>query len=362
MGKKIGVLGAGAIGGAIGGYLVRAGHDVILIDQWAEHIEKIKRDGLKITDLRGGFTVPARALQLSEVCNLREQFDVVYLAVKSYDTRWSTYFIEPHLKATGFILPAQNSLNDEAVAEIVGFNRTVGCVPSVGVALYEPGHIIRTDPIDKHCFDVGELSGVITPRVREIVDDLNVIGQAEATENIWGARWAKLVVNCMMNTMGGLIGPAFSALNEEQRDTAGLLRAVTGGEVIRVAAALGINLKPVWGIPAEEFAAAKTESEITAVKDKLAAALAKIYTSPEQAKQLGAPSRPSLLQDVIKGRRTEVDYLNGIVVRKGQELGIPVPMNRAIVELMKKMERGEVTPDPANLERLKEHLPFRTKT
>lgn len=357
MQKKIGVLGVGAIGGAIGAYLIREGHDVTLIDQWAEHINKIRSDGLKVTDLRGGFTVTAKALHLSDVSTLPEPFDIVYLSVKSYDTPWSTHFIEPHLKPTGFILPAQNSLNDEAVGGIVGFNRVVGCVPSIGVAMYEPGHVIRTDTMTSHNFDVGELSGTITPRVLEVVDTLSVIGQSEATTNIWGARWAKLVVNCMMNTLAGLIGPAFSSLTEEQRDLVGLIRVVTAGEVIRVAHALGITLKPVWGIPAGEFAVAETIGDTVVLKDKLASALGKIYSSPEQARKLGAPSRPSLLQDVIKNRQTEVDYLNGLVVRKGEETGVPTPMNRAIVAVMKKVATREITPDPANLEQLKAHLP-----
>jgi len=110
--ERIAVLGAGAIGSSIGAYLIRDGHDVILIDQWAAHIEKIRNDGLTLTDLNGEFTVKARAIQLSDVNNLREMFDIVYLSVKSYDTRWSAYLIEPYLKPTGFIIPVQNSLND----------------------------------------------------------------------------------------------------------------------------------------------------------------------------------------------------------------------------------------------------------
>jgi 2-dehydropantoate 2-reductase len=357
MSQKIGVLGAGAIGGAIGAYLIQAGHDVILMDQWAAHIEKIRADGLKLTDVNGGFTVPAKALHISDVSGLREQFDIVYLSVKSYDTRWSTYLIEPYLKPTGFILPAQNSLNDEAVASIMGFNRTVGCVPSIGVAVYEPGHIIRTDPMKSHCFSVGELSGIVSPRVLEIVDALTALGHSEATANIWGARWAKLVINCMMNTLGGLIGPGLSSLTPEQRDTANAIRIITGGEVVRVARYAGISVEPIWGIPAQEFAEAKTEAALTAVKARMEEALKKIYLTPEQAKKLGAPSRPSLLQDVIKSRRTEVDYLNGQVVGKGEEVGVPTPMNRAIVELMREVEAGQIDPDPANLEKLTSYLP-----
>jgi len=358
MNKRIAVMGAGAIGSAIGAYLIKAGQDVTLIDQWAAHIEKIRSDGLKLTDVNNEFTVPARALHLSDVSNLSEQFDIVYLAVKSYDTRWSTYLIEPFLKATGFILPAQNALNDELVAGIVGFSRTVGCVPSIGVGVYEPGHVIRTDHTTSHSFTVGELSGLITPRVSKIADDLKASGPSGVTTNIWGARWAKLVVNCMRNTIAGLIGPALSSLTEKQKDTTDSIRAITGCEVARVGLALGVAIEPIWGVPAREFAEVASRDSLEALKDKLKIYARQVDTTPEMAKKLGAPSRPSLLQDVIKGRRTEVDYLNGHVVEKGEEVDVATPLNRAIADLMRKLERGEIKPGTACLPRLKALLPF----
>ena len=356
MNKAIGILGAGAIGAAIGAYLIREGHDVTLIDQWAEHIEKIRRDGLKCTDLNGEFSVPAEALHISDISSLNRQFDMVYLAVKSYDTRWSTYLIEPFLKPDGFILPAQNALNDDTVASIIGYNRTVGCVPSISVGLYEPGHVVRTDPMTSHCFTVGELSGQITPRVMEVVAALKVIGPSDATTNIWGARWSKLIINCMMNALAGLIGPNMSALNDDQRETANLIRVTVGREVAGIAQALGISVDPIFGIPARVFADATTADGIQVAKAQLAEVMRLRYLSPEQTEKLGAPDRPSLLQDIIKKRRTEITYLNGEVVRKGEAAGIPAPMNQAIVELMKKVEKAEIKPAPANLERLKPFL------
>ena len=353
MGKRIAVLGAGAIGASIGAYLIRDGRDVTLIDQWAAHIEKIRSDGLKLTDFKGEFTVPAKALHLSDVSGLREQFDIVFLSVKSYDTRWSTYLIEPHLKPTGFIISAQNSLNDEVVANVVGYSRTVGLVPSIGVAVYEPGHVIRTDPMTIHIFSVGELSGLITPRVLEIVDALKVIGHTEATTNIWGARWAKLGVNCMANALAGLVGPTIYSLSEELQDATNLIRAVTGSEAVRVAQALGITVEPIWGISAQDFIEATTKDSLRKLKTKIEEVLGRRYPVAEQMKKLGVPSRPSLLQDVLKGRRTEIDYLNGYVVKRSEEAGVSTPMNQAIVDLTKKVETGAIKPDPSNLETLK---------
>jgi len=356
--ERIAVLGAGAIGSSIGAYLIRDGRDVTLIDQWAAHVEKIRNDGLKLTDLNGEFTVQAKAIQLSDVNNLREMFDVVYLSVKTYDTRWSTYLIEPYLKPTGFIIPAQNSLNDELVASIVGFTRTVGCVPSISAGIYEPGHVIRTDPIT-HCFTVGELSGLITNRVKGIVQALSVIGETEATTNIWGARWSKLVVNAMGNSLAGIVGPSLSSLDAAQRDTYDLIRVVTGSEAIRVGMAAGISVEPISKVPAEEFAAATSKESVTKLKEKMSDIWAK-RANPikDMEKRLGAPGRPSLLQDVMKGRRTEVRYLNGLVVQRGKEVGVATPMNQVIMDLMLKIENGEVQSSPSNLEVLKSHIAF----
>ena len=317
----------------------------------------MKNDGLKLTDLKGTFTVPVNALHISEVSGIREPFDIVFLSVKSYDTRWSTYLIEPVLKNGGFILPAQNGLNDELVAGIVGFRRTVGCVPTISAGVYDPGHVIRTDPMITHCFTVGELSGLITPRVREVVNELSVIGPSEATTNIWGARWAKMVTNCMGNALSGLMGSDLSALTNEQSDVAGMVRATTGCEVVRVAQGVGVAVDSINGIPAQVFAESTNRDAINALKDRLEAVSVQRKLSIEQVRNLGVPGHPSLLQDVIKGRRTEVDELNGCVVKKGRDVGVSTPMNQAIVDMMRALERGEIKPSPSNVEYLRPYLP-----
>lgn len=355
--KRIAIVGAGAIGGSIGAYLLRNGYDITLIDQWAAHIEKMNSDGLKITDLKETFSVPVKGFHISEVSNIRQPFDIIYLSVKSYDTIWSTYLIEPLLKQSGFILPAQNGLNDESVARIVGFQRTVGCVPSISAGVYEPGHIIRTDPMDTHCFTVGELFGIITPRVREVVEALQVLGPSKATTNIWGARWAKLVVNCMGNALSGIIGPNISNLTNEQIDLAEIIRVAIGCEVVRVAQALGISVEPVGRVPAHKFAESRTSRDIENLKDIIIKSRENRQLTEEQIKQLGIPGRPSLLQDVIKGRRTEINELNGYITKKGVELGIPTPINQIVVKTIVAIENGELKPDPSNMNLLKPFIP-----
>ena len=224
--NRTAILGAGAVGGCIGAYLAREGHDVTLIDQWPEHVDRMKRHGLTVRDPEKAFTVPVKALHLCEVSGLQDQFDIVFLAVKSYDTLWSTHFIAPYLKPMGLMLSAQNGMNDDVVASVVGLDRTAGCVVQLGAATYEPGHVVRTEPVNVHTFAVGELSGEATSRVRNVADILTAVGPSEVTSNIGGARWSKMVVNCMGNALAGLLGPAASSLSP---GTAGACRPCQDG-------------------------------------------------------------------------------------------------------------------------------------
>ena len=122
---KIGILGVGAIGGVIGGYLAKSKHDVTLIDLWPKNIEVIKEKGLTVTAHEDEFTVQATALHLGEISSVKPEFDVVILSVKSYDTSWASKFIQPHLSPGGFVLSAQNSINEDAIADVIGWPRVM---------------------------------------------------------------------------------------------------------------------------------------------------------------------------------------------------------------------------------------------
>jgi 2-dehydropantoate 2-reductase len=161
----------------------------------------------------------------------------------------------------------------------------------------------------------------------------------------------------MANAMAGIIGPSLSTLNETQRDTAYLLRIILGGEVARVGFALGVSIEPIWGVPSAEFAEATTMETVQKLKEKMAAIWSKQFLPADQLqKKVGAPQRPSLLQDIIKKRRTEVEYLNGEIVRRGKIAGVPTPMNQALLDLTLKIESGEAETDPAHLELLKKRI------
>jgi len=340
---RIAVLGAGAIGSTIGAYVARAGRPITLIDLWPAHVDAMNRGGLTMTAQDEEFTVPVTAVHLSEVASLRDPFDAVFLSVKSADTSWAATFIAPHLAPGGVLVSAQNGINDEEIGRIIGYPRTLGCVVTIGAALQEPGRVVRTTPSGRPAFGVGELTGMVTPRAHAVAEVLAPVGPARVTANLWGERWAKLVVNCMANALAGITG----LNNAELRSRADVFAATVeiAGEALSVAQALGVQVEPVGGIAAAAYLDAYRGVGLEGLRASWL----------ERGKGVGA-GRPSLLQDVLKGRRTEVDYLNGYVVRQGRAVGVPTPMNAAVVEVVKRIEAGELSPDPASLGLLKRSL------
>lgn len=349
MGKRIAIVGAGALGGYVGGNLAHQGHDVTLIDPWPENVETIRTKGLELDGLTPAerFTVKGvKILHLTEVQSLaRKPVDVAMVAMKSYDTAWATMLIKPYLSQRGFVVSLQNCLNEETIANIVGWGRTVGVVASlISVDLFEAGRIRRTIPKggDKHTvFRVGEPHGRITERVEELVGWFAQIDSSKATTNLWGERWTKLVQNGMGNGVTAATG--MTSGDCLRNDIVRRLQIKLAGEAVRVGQALGYQLEKIRGFEADVFARA-AEGD--------AAALAQIEPTlipQEGANPRGAIQRPSMAQDMIKGRRTEIDAMNGYIAAKGAEIGVPAPNHAMLTEIVTRVERGELKPSPANL-------------
>jgi len=346
---RIAIMGAGAAGSYIGAFLTREGQDITFIDQWPEHVETMKRDGIRASGSQGDFTVPVKALHLTEAQSLfareGEPFDIAFVAVKSYDTEWATHFIKRYLKPTGFVVSSQNCMNDELIASIVGWEREVPCVMShIEVALWEPGHVTRGgEPGRDHghdVFRVGETNGRVTPRVEHLVNMLSCIDGAKVTTNIWGERWAKLAQNSMGNPVGGISGLGSQGMAQDPR--ARMLRIHLARETVLVGKALNYNVEPVAGFDADTWARANEGDVFEEIDANL------------QARRGRVDWHSSMAQDVKKGRRSEIDYMNGYVVRKGQEVGVPTPASAAVVAAMREIDAGRLKPDPYNIDRVLE--------
>jgi 2-dehydropantoate 2-reductase len=335
---RIGIIGAGAIGCVVGGLLARAGHDVTLADPWPEHVEQIKASGLRLSGSCGEHLVPVPALHLGEFGQVREPFDAMFVAVKSYDTEWATQLAVDHLRRPdGVVVDFQNGINDHRVAAVAGRERTLGCVILISAGMYEPAHAIRTDR-GSAAFKIGEHDGSDSPRARRIAEIMSAVAPAEVTTNLWGERWSKLALNCMLNPLAGLSGLGTAEVRSEP--TTRRLAAHIGAEVVRVGTAVGHRIEPILGIAAKRFAEAAA-ADIETLGREIAA--------DAQSRSGG---RPSMLQDVMKGRRTEIDYLNGFVAAEGRNVGIPTPFNDAVVAAFHAHRVGQLKPDPRNLEPL----------
>ncbi len=349
MTKRLAFVGAGALGGYVGGSLAQLGHDVTFIDPWPEQVEAIRAGRLELDGMtpEERFTVrKAKALHVTEAQSLaRTPVDVAFVAMKSYDTPWATALIAPYLSPQGFIVSLQNCLNEETIASIVGWGRVVGVVASlISVDLYEIGRIRRTVAKggDKHTvFRIGEPHGRITPRVEELVHWFKGIDSAKATTNLWGERWTKLVQNAMNNPITAATGMSTPACLADPAIRRFSLQVA--GEGIRVGQALGYQLEKIRGIEADTLARA-AEGDRAALDTVESTLVPKPGANPRADVQ-----RPSMAQDILKGRRTEVDAMNGYIARKGAELDIPTPANTKIAEIVTRIERGALKPSPSLL-------------
>jgi 2-dehydropantoate 2-reductase len=347
--KRIAIVGAGALGGYVGGTLAHLGHDVTLIDPWPEHVETIRARGLELDGLtpEERFTVTSmKTLHLTEAQSLAKRpIDVAMVAVKSYDTAWATMLIKPYLSPQGCVVSLQNCLNEETIAGVVGWGRTVGVVASlISVDLYEPGRIRRTIAKggNQHTvFRVGEPHGRLTRRVQELVEWFARIDSARATTNLWGERWSKLVQNGMGNGVTAATG--LTSGDCLRNETIRRFQIRLAGEAIRVGQALGYQLERIRGIDPERLARA-AEGDAGALAEVEALLVPKVGANPR-----GDIQRPSMAQDILKGRRTEIDAMNGVIALKGAEIGVPAPSHAKLTEIVTRVERGELTPSPSLL-------------
>jgi len=339
VGKRIVVVGAGAIGGYTGGHMTRAGHDVTLIDPWPEHVEYMREHGLKLSGLTPAesHTIKVKALHVTDVQRFVKEppIDIAFICVKSYDTEWATHLVKPYLAPDGFVVSLQNCINEERIAAIVGWGKTLGCIASlVAAELTKPGHVMRTVPLggEQHMvYRLGEVHGRVTQRATEVVELLRSADSAKVTTNLWGERWSKLVVNSMRNGLSAATG-----LSGNQRDLAEGPRSLSirlGSEAIRVGQALGYQLERMLGMDPETLARAGEGRP-----DALAEIVDTLVTN---AKKRSDEQRPSMAQDMAKGRRTETEFINGYVAERGAYIGVPAPTHAKMNDAVKRVERGE---------------------
>lgn len=333
MTKKIAVLGTGANGSCTAADLARTGHDVVLIDQWPAHVEAMREHGLQIDMPDETLHVPVEAYHLCDVCTLNQVYDVVLLYMKAYDTRWACEFIKPYLAPEGLLVGVQNAMTVDDIVDVVGPSRTIGCVVELSSEIFTPGIVQRNTPPEKTWFGLGSMDESTAGREVEIEELLKHVGKVSLSSNILSAKWMKLVINTMC--LGPLAMMGLTLYEAIRVPGVRELIMKAGTEALTVGQSLGHTVEPIFGLKPEDVT--DTNQLLEKLFDKLAA-------------DVGPAARDCVLQDHLKGRYSEVDMINGLVVEESERQGRTAPANAAIVEITRRIQAGELKPDPSNLQ------------
>jgi 2-dehydropantoate 2-reductase len=260
------------------------------------------------------------------------------MLMKAYDSRWAAQLIEPYLKADGLLVGVQNGMTLDSIADVVGVGRTLGCVIEITSMMFEPGLVERHSPADRSWFAVGSFHPATVGREDDVATLLRHSGTVEVVDDIRAVKWMKLVSNATTLVTTAILGLPMVEAAAIPQMRAFMLRS--GQEALDATIGLGNQVLPIFGLRADEVVDAGS------VVETLLDTLLDGFVRPD--------SKTTILQDWMKGRRSEVDDMNGLVVSTHEQLGRRARANRAVVSLAHQIENGTTTPGPDNLATLLE--------
>jgi 2-dehydropantoate 2-reductase len=323
---KIAVVGAGAVGSLLGGLLARAGKDVTLIGR-PEHVEAINKNGLHIDGILGEFTVP---IQAEETVRFRP--DLVLLTVKMTDLETTCRQIAPYVTDIP-ILTLQNGVRSDAIAgNILGEQNIVGGIVLFNAKFLNPGHVTYGR---KGALVIGEAFQENGKRVRDVGDLLSLVTNISTCDNIQGARWTKLLINILGNSLEAMTGESLRAcMNIRGTRRVGTLILKEALEII--------EKNRIWLVPLPDV-------PITAFKPIIKSPLL-VASRMLQFVTGSTDTVTSTLQSLRRGKPTEIDYLNGEIVQLGRKINIGTPYNSKVVELIREIEKTHHFYSPSQIE------------
>jgi 2-dehydropantoate 2-reductase len=306
---KVLIFGAGSMGSIFGGFL-SSENDVSLIGR-KNHVDSINEKGLLVTGIWGEHSFSKlRAFKSVEEVQEDSVFDLIMITTKAYDTEAAVKEIKPFVKGTSVVMSMQNGIgNEETISRAVGVKKTMGGMAIFGGKILEPGHAEVT-VFASDCL-VGDLNGGLSRRVEQIAESFSSAGiPTKASENIKRDKWMKAFYNIALNPLSAILRVPYGVLGE-RKESKDLMKSMLK-EAFNVAASLDISLKFTW----EEYFKYLIEKQLP----------------PTSA------HRSSMLQDIERGKKTEIDYLNGAIVRLGQDRGIETPVNETITNIIRALE------------------------
>ena len=335
---KIVIIGAGAVGGVIAAHLSNLNYNIQLVCKHREILESIENNGLRIDGIKEPvICYPDTVIDISQIA---DKPDIVFLATKANEIKELVQNIVPFLKNDTAVVSLQNGICEDFVAEIVGPDRTVGCVVDWGATMHAPGRIELTSDGG---FIIGELDGEVTHRLLILKSMLEKIFKVKISSNIYGALFSKLIINSCIKTLGAIIGLYLGELLNLNIARSIFLHVLTEG--VQVAKTSQVKLEKIGG---------KIDLYKFALKPK---ELSNNFSMPLLMKHLmiqliGLKYRrikSSSLQSLERDKPTEIDYLNGYIIKKAQQFNIPVPVNQKLVNIVKHIETGKIKIDRENL-------------
>ena len=329
---KLAVLGAGSMGTIAGALMTKNGYDVTLIDANRDHVDAMNKNGATITG-KMELNVPVKAITPDQMKGI---YDIVFYLVKQTRNEPALNALVPHLHKDSVVCTLQNGVPEKIVGKYVGKEKVMGCAVGWGATWLRPGVSELTSETDKMTFDMGEPDGSVKERTRKVAEILECICPVVITENLTGVRWTKLLVNATMSGMSVSLGCTFGDILDNEKALTCV--AHIANETLKVAGKSGITMEPMQGVDVNILAFNNMEE----LKDKLG--LYELVFRPH------ALLKASMLQDIEKGLKTEINAINGVVCENGRKTDVPTPVNDKVVELVRGMEDGRYSAIFENLE------------
>jgi 2-dehydropantoate 2-reductase len=340
-GEKLLLMGCGSVGGVIASGLLRSGHDLSIVTNNDLITNAVNHGGLHVVAPKGEWAVPARAYtHLGEV---QGTFDTVLLAMKATHVEGAAMDVAKVLSPDGYVVTLQNGIVEDRIGEILGRERVIGGLVGWGATMDAPGKYEMTSPGE---IVIGELDGQLTTRVQRLCSILGSAVPTSLSANIYGVLWSKLAINCTITTLGAVTGQLLGEMLN--RWTVRRLALSITSEVADVARSLGISMEPVGGTLAMERIYLPSSRRDKSLGLDILSRQVIMFVVGLKFRRL----KSSMLQSLERGRRAEIDFMNGYVVEQGRKLGVSTPVNVALTDMVREIERGERSIDPDNLREL----------
>lgn len=326
------IYGAGSLGTILGAYITSKGGNIDLINHNEKHVQALNEKGAKIVGTVD-FIQKVNAITDKQMAG---KYDIIFLMTKQQGNSETVPFLKDYLEDDGVIVTLQNGLPEHHIADVVGEKRVIGCTVAWGATMLGPGVCELTSSPDSLTFSLGTIFSGTPNHMEEVVSLLKMMGRVEIDRNFIGTRWSKLLINSSFSGMSAVLGCTFgeaAAKKDSRRVVQSLMK-----ECIDVCYASGIKIEPVQG---------KDIVRLFDYHNPIKKALA--FMLIPLAIRKHANLKASMLQDLEKGKKTEVDSINGSVSQQGRRVGVPTPCNDKVVEIVHRIEAGELLPGRENL-------------